>query len=123
MTLQLDGTKKSKHVALSSTEAEYVSMSEGMKDLKFVHMCLKYVKMKVNLPMVVLIENIGATEMLDSKTGKCRTKHVNTRYHWIREYVDNNTVKVAYIKLENNVADILTKNLQPRLLRSMQVNW
>ena len=29
--------------------------------------------------------------------------------------MDNNTVKVAYVKLENNVADILTKNLQPRL--------
>ena len=78
-------------------------------------MCLKYVKMNVNLPMVALIDNIGAIEMLDSKTGKCRTKHVNTCYHWIKEYVDNDTVKVAYVKLENNVADILTKNLQPRL--------
>ena len=29
--------------------------------------------------------------------------------------MDNNTVKVVYVKLENNVADILTKNLQPRL--------
>ena len=50
---------------LSSTKAEYVSMSEGMKDLKFVQMCLTYIKMKVNLPMVVLINNIGAIEMLN----------------------------------------------------------
>ena len=47
--------KKMTSVTLSSTETEYVSMSEGMKDLKFVYMCLKYVKMKVNLPMLVLI--------------------------------------------------------------------
>ena len=53
--------------------------------------------------------------MLDSKTGQCKTKHIDTRYHWIKKYVDKNTVKVAYVKLKNNVADILTKNLQPRL--------
>ena len=48
-------SKKMTGVTLSSTEAEYVSMSEGMKDLKFVYMCLKYLKMKVNLPMLVLM--------------------------------------------------------------------
>ena len=58
-------------VTLSSTESEYVSMSEGMKDLKFLYMCLKYLKQKVDLPMLVFIDNIGAIEMLDLKTGKC----------------------------------------------------
>ena len=93
-------SKSQSCVTLSSTEAEYVSMSKGIKDLKFVQMCLKYVKMKVNLPMLVLIDNIGAIEMLDSKTGKCRTKHINTRYHWIKEFVDNKLVKVSYVKSE-----------------------
>ena len=46
-------------VTLSSTEAEYVSMLEGLKDLKFIYMSLKYLKMKVNLPMILLINNIG----------------------------------------------------------------
>ena len=76
-------------VTLSSTESEYVSMSEGMKDLKFLYMCLKYLKQKVDLPMLVFIDNIGAIEMLDLKTGKCRTKHVDTRYHWIQEFINN----------------------------------
>ena len=102
-------------VTLSSTEAEYVSMSEGMKDLLFVKMCLNYIKMKINLPMIVLIDNIGAIEMLDSKTGQCKTKHIDTRYHWIKQYVNEDKVRVDYIKSEENVADILTKNLNPKL--------
>ena len=57
-------------------------------------MCLKYLKMKVNLTMLVLIDNIGAIEMLDLKMGKCRTKHVDTRYHWIREFVNDDIVTV-----------------------------
>ena len=108
-------SKGQRSLTLSSTEAEYVSMSEGMKDLLFIEMCLTYIKMKVDLPMVVLIDNIGAIEMLDSKTGQCKKKHIDTRFHWIKQYVDENKVKVNYVKSEDNVADILTKNLQPRL--------
>ena len=65
-------SKAMSSVTLSSTEAEYVSMSEGMKDLKFLYMCLRYLQMRVDLPMLVFIDNIGAIEMLESKNGKCR---------------------------------------------------
>ena len=41
-------SKKMSSVTLSSTEAEYFSMSKGMKDLNFVYMCLKYIKMKLS---------------------------------------------------------------------------
>ena len=40
---------------------------------------------------------------------------MDTRYHWIKEFLDDKIVKVKYVKSENNVADILTKNLQPKL--------
>ena len=73
--------------------------------------------MKVNLPMLVLIDNIGAVEMLDMKSGKCRTKHVNTRFHWIKEFIDNEIVLVKYIKSEENVSDICTKNLPANLFK------
>ena len=108
-------SKAMNSVTLSSTEAEYVSMSEGLKDLKFIYMCLKYMKMKVNLPMLVLINNIGAIEMLNMKTGKCRMKHVDTRYRWIRQFVDDKIVDVKYVKSEDNVSDICTKNLPAKL--------
>ena len=41
-------SKAMNSVTLSSTKAEYVSMLEGLKDLKFIYMCLKYLKLKVN---------------------------------------------------------------------------
>ena len=91
-------------------EAEYVSMSEGLNDLKFIYMSLKYLQMKVNLPMILLIDNIGVIEMLDVKTNKCRTKHVDTSNHWIREFIDNDLVKVKYMKLEDNTSDICKKS-------------
>ena len=110
-------SKAMKSVTLSSTEAEYVSMLEGLKDLKFIYMCLKYLKMKVNLSMLVLIDNNRAIEMLDMKTGKCRTKHVDTRYHWIREFIDDEIVLVKYVMSEDNISDICTKNLPVNLFK------
>ena len=89
-----------------ATEAEYVSMSESLKDLMFIYMGLKYLKLKVNLPMLVLIDNIRAIEMLNLKINKCCTKHVNTRYHWIREFVEDNIVNVKYVKSEDNVSGL-----------------
>ena len=108
-------SKAMNSVTLSSTKAEYVSMLEGLKDLKFIYMCLKYLKLKVNLPMLVLIDNIGAIKMLDLKTNKYRTKHVDTKYHWIRQFVDDDMVNVKYIKSEDNVSDICTKKLLAKL--------
>ena len=102
-------------VTLSSTEVKYVYMSEGLKDLKFIYMSLKYLKMKVNLPMSLLIDNIGAIQMLDLKTNKCRTKHVDTHYHRIREFIEDIIVNVKYVKLEENTSDICTKNLPEKL--------
>ena len=48
-------SKAMNSVTISSTEAEYISMLEGLKELKFIFMCLKYLKMKVNLPMLAKI--------------------------------------------------------------------
>ena len=104
-------------VTLSSTKAEYVSMLEGLKDLKFIYMCLTFLKLRVNLPMLVLIDNIGAIKMLDLKTNKCCTNHVGTKYHWIRQFVDENMVNVKYVKSEDNVSDICTKPLPAKLFK------
>ena len=107
-------------VTLSSTEVKYVSMLEGLKDLKFIYMCLKFLKFWFNLPMLVLIDNISAIKMLDLKTNKCRTKHVDTKYHWIRQFVDDNMVNVKYVKSEDNVSDICTKKLSAKLFEKFQ---
>ena len=65
------GSKSMTRVTLSSTEAEYVSMSSGVKDLKFIHMCLTYVGFDINLPMSVYIDNIGAIDLPHNQSTNC----------------------------------------------------
>jgi hypothetical protein len=59
-------SKSQKGVTLSSTEAEYVAISEAVKELKFIYYLLSDLHIKVNLPIVVKTENIGAIFMSEN---------------------------------------------------------
>ena len=53
--------------------------------------------------------------MANNHTTSQRTKHIDTRYHFVREYVEDGIVKVQYVKTEENLADPFTKNLGEKL--------
>jgi len=65
----------------------------------------------VNLPIVVKTDNIGALFMSQKASTGVRTRHVNTRYHFIRENVEDGIVKVEFVRSGNNDSDIFTKNV------------
>ena len=109
-------------VTLSSTEAEYVSMSEGVKDLKFVHMCLAFLGFTVELPMSVYIDNIGAIDMLHNQSTKAQTKHVDIRFHWLRNFEQEGYIKVIFKRSELNTSDVMTKNVSKRLFDKHEPN-
>jgi hypothetical protein len=53
-------SKLQKDVTLSSTEAEYVAMSEAVKDVKFIYYLLCNIGIEVELPIIVRTDNVGA---------------------------------------------------------------
>jgi hypothetical protein len=65
---------------------------------------------KVELRIVVECDNKGAIYLSKNKTLGTRTKHIETRYHIVREYVEIGVLKIVYVKTGDNKADIMTKN-------------
>jgi hypothetical protein len=59
----------------------------------------------------VNVDNVGAVYLSKNATTGNRTKHIDTRYHFVREYVEDGIVKVVFVRSEDNDADIFTKNL------------
>jgi hypothetical protein len=98
-------------VALSSAEAEYYALSEAAKEVKFVVQILESLKIKVQMPIIVRVDNIGAIFMAENKSATSRTRHVDARYHFIREFVEDNFIKIIFVKTDENKADIFTKNI------------
>ena len=104
-------SKGQKSVTLSSTEAEYMAVSELATEILYVAGILKFLGIPVEYPIIVNVDNIGAVYLAKNATTGNRTKHIDTRYHFVREYVEDGIIKVRFVRSEENHADIFTKNL------------
>jgi hypothetical protein len=104
-------SKAQKSVTLSSAEAEFVALSEAAKEIKFVVMILESLDIRVKLPIVVRVDNVGAIFMSENVSTSSRTRHVDIRYHYVREFVEDGFIKIIFVKSEENLSDGFTKNI------------
>ena len=109
-------SKAQRGVTLSSSEAEYVALSETVKEVKFITMVLESMGIKWKQPIEVKVDNIGAIYMTENWTTSSRTKHVDTRLRFVNEYQNDGIIKVDFVKTKENQADIYTKNVQGEIL-------
>ena len=63
----------------------------------------------------ILIDSESAKKLAENPEFHKKTKHINISYHFIREAVRDNGVKLLYIKTTNQLADWLTKTVTPKL--------
>ena len=98
-------------VVLSSSEAEYVSLSEAAKEIKFIYQILMSMGMKVKTPIIVRVDNVGAIFMAENVTTSQRTRHVDIRYNYVREFVEDKFLKIIFVKTSENLSDGFTKNV------------
>jgi hypothetical protein len=108
-------SKSQKGVTLLSTEPEYVAISEAVKELKFIYYLLCDLHIKVNLPMMLKTDNIGAIFMSENALTSFRTWHVDTRYHFVREFIEDDFIKIEFFHSAGNDSNVFTKNVNQEL--------
>ena len=108
-------SKGQKSVSLSSTEAEYMAVSEVATEILFMKSMMDFLGVPVSLPIEVYVDNVGAIYLSKSATTSNRTRHIDTRYHFVRDYIDDGVLKIVFVRSEFNHADIMTKNLSVKL--------
>lgn len=112
--------RKQDIVSLSSTEAEFVALSETCKEINWLRRISK--EMKINLPKAtkILTDSQSAMSMINNQKFSNRTKHIDTKYHFIRDKVMTKEVELEYVSTEKNVADMLTKPLGATRIRQLR---
>jgi hypothetical protein len=108
-------SKSHRSVAQSSSEAEYISILEITKDILFVNQVLEFLGQRI--PINIMVDNIGAIYMAENNMSNNQTKHINTRYCFVRELIEDGIVKVEFVRSENNNSDIFTKKLGGELFK------
>jgi hypothetical protein len=105
-------SRKQRTVALSTTEAEYMAITEARKEIVWLQRLLQEIGRvpESNGPTSLLLsDNQGAISLAKNPKFHQRTKHIDTRYHFIRELVKMNVVNLEYCPTTEMVADCLTK--------------
>ena len=110
-------SKKKPTVALSSCEAEYVALTFCIQEAKFLKQLLSDLEFK-NVQIDVGVDNQGALLLARNPVFHERSKHIDIKYHFIREEIQKGNVNLFYVHTTNNWSDIFTKPVTPNKLIS-----
>jgi hypothetical protein len=104
-------------VAMSSTEAEYMALFAVVQEVVWIKRLLSEVSSDyLDQGIIVYQDNKSAIALASNPTQHSRTKHINTKFHFVRDQVASGQVKIQYLSTEEMVADILTKAVsRPKL--------
>ena len=102
-------SKKQTSVALSSTEAEYMALTQACKEAIWIKHYLTELGVQREGPLLIRADNQSCIALARNPEFHARTKHIDIQYHFIREKVEGGEVALEYCSTKAMVADVLTK--------------
>jgi len=103
-------SRAQKTIALSSTEAEYMALSDCSRQVVWMHTLLGELDYHLK-PIPICGDNQGSIFIASNPVTEKRSKHIDIRYHYIRKVISRKLAEVYFIEGDDNPADLLTKNL------------
>ena len=126
-------SKLQTEIALSTTESEYIALSQSLRDVIPLIELLRELRAAIprneNSPTMhctVHEDNQGCIDLVKTPRMRPRTKHIALKYHHFRSFVRNGSISVEYVDTGSQIADIFTKALgdvQFAKLRNMLMGW
>ena len=105
------GSLKQKTVALSSCEAEYIAATSTTCQGIWLNRLISELKGVEEKPSKLFVENQSVITLSKNPVHHSGTQHIDTCYHFIRQCIEEKRTVVAYVKSEDQLADILTKSV------------
>jgi hypothetical protein len=113
------GFKETNSVALSTAEAEYIAAGHYSAQLLWMRQTLRdYAYELIKVPLICDIES--AIRMADNPVEHSRTKHIDIRYHFLRDHQQKGDIEIAYVNTQNQLADIFTKPLDEKTFSKLR---
>lgn len=112
-------SKQQPIVALSSAEAKYSALTEAGKEAIWLsNLLTEFGLQESNTPINLCGDNQGAIALTANPEHHRRTKHIDIRYHWIRNAVAEGLFSIKYVPTKLMAADGFTKPLNPQPLQA-----
>lgn len=105
-------SKLQRTVALSTVEAEYIALATTCQEALWLQELRSEIEPeKKTKPMQLFSDNNGAISLSKNACMSQRSKHIDTRYHFLRDNIERNNVVIKHVSTEDMTADIFTKPL------------
>ena len=126
-------SKLQTEIALSTTESEYIALSQSLRDvipliglLRELQIVLSFATTQPTVHCTIFEDNKGCIDLVNAPRMRPRTKHIALKYHHFRSFVADKTITIQYVETSLQLADIFTKALgdtQFYKLRLLLMGW
>ena len=103
-------SSKQKTVSLSTTEAEYIGLTNSIKEIIWLKQVLSELK-RDKIQLKIFCDNKSTICLSRNPEFHSRTKHIDIRFHFIRNAIDDHKIEIMHISTEEMPADLFTKAL------------
>ncbi|KAJ8507855.1 hypothetical protein ONZ45_g9806 [Pleurotus djamor] len=103
-------SRKQSTSAHSSTEAEYMALSDTSRQIMWIKNLFGEMGFKLG-PIPIFGDNQGSIFIASNPVSERKTKHIDIRYHYIRDCVEKKEIEIFFVEGSENPADMFTKNL------------
>ena len=101
--------QRQKIVTLSTAEAQYVAAALAARKAVWLRQVLKDLAREKNDATCLFINNQSAIRILKNPEFHKRTKHIDVKFHFVRDLVGNNTLVAKFVSSDEQCADVFTK--------------
>ena len=98
-------------MALSTVEGEYIAASDASKEAISLRKLLAGLFGDVLETTIIHCDNQSCVKLSENPVFHDRSKHIEMRYHYLRDMVQKGTICLQYVPTEEQIADIFTKPL------------
>lgn len=102
-------SKKQASVALSTCEAEYMALSATCQEVTYLSRLTNEMILHEMDSAIIKNDNQGALSLVKNPVQHPKSKHIDIRYHFIREHYRDGKIRLDYVPSADNIADIFTK--------------
>ncbi len=97
------------HCSIIHYQSEYIAASDATREAVWLRRLLENLEVQQSNPTLLRCDNESAIGLAYNPLAHKGSKHIEVRYHYIREQVANKTIEVEYVDTTSQLADVLTK--------------
>jgi hypothetical protein len=102
-------SRAQKSIALSATDAEYMALSDCSRQAVWIQNIFTELGLQVGLTQICA-DNEGGIFIASNPVQERRTKHIDVRFHYVRDLIEQKRIDVVWVPTDENPADMFTKN-------------